>query len=970
MLKDIFRLDSIRGRYLMIASLFIISVIAATWTAHIKVGAGSDQSLKHTLLRQELKQQLFHMENNLSSTEKSLLLYLLTPNPQQHQQTIDLLNQLSADFLSLSNHSIAQQRDNIKINLLSIETELAKLSTAIRQILSIRVDINQLYPANQLIDKMSGAHMAFTSSADIATEMLNNNTDQTQTILAYQLFSDVRYNWAKMIAAFRMYIANRFGVFGSPEAGMLAQGNNVDIYAESIAQSLKQLTELDDQELLSLELSDALQTMKQSYAIWMQNNQKAKSIYHSSSWRTDIPLFQNKIKKQLAHIWDSLHAMDKELDVFANDDVRDLTQTTNILSQAFGLIALILVIGTLLTFLAFEYSIRRPLSSIANAIKIETLEETSSPLPKTHMVETRDIVDSFDEMRERVLNRQRRLEAILDNAGEAIMTINVSGIIETFNVAAKNLFGYEAEECIGKNINMLLPGPHKEAHNQYIKQYMLTGKSNIIGNEREVQAVHKSGELIPVSLKVSDTKLPGKQIFTGIIFDMRERKKMLKHFKKMAEHDGLTDLYNRSYFQDELERVVEQVIRHPSHLHAVLYIDLDNFKYVNDTMSHAAGDHLLIEVASILRKRARKSDLIARFGGDEFTVLLFDTYEANAIHTADAFRRQIAEFSFFYGGKEIDIGCSIGIALVDNNTKSAEEVLSQADFACNLAKRQGRNRVYLFKTEDQQNVNSLSLDMGWSRRIKIALEKDHFALACQAIVNTRTRKLECYEVLIRMLDENNEIIMPGGFLPAAERFGLAADIDHWVIANAIDTLIEQRKNSPKLRYAINLSGMTLSNTNIYDVIQEKLKQTGLDPSALTFEVTETAAIADMNRAQIFLSQLQNLGCKTALDDFGSGMSSFAYLKDLPIDIVKIDGRFVKNLAENPVDRAMVKAMSEISQALNKQTVAEFVQDEKTMELLAQYGVDYGQGYYLGRPEMVTPYSASLGNMNTKKVGLG
>ncbi len=954
-LKDIFRLDSIRGRYLMIASLFIVSVITVTWTAHMKVGAGSDQSLKHTLLRQKLKQHLFHMENTLNRTEKSLLLYLLTPNPQQHQLTIDLLDQLSESFLSISNHSIAQQRDNIKINLFTIEAELAKLSATIRRILSIRVDINQLYPANQLIAKMSAAHRAFTSSADLAIEMLNNNNNQAQAILIDRIFSDVRYNWAKMIAAFRMYIANRFGVFGSPEAGMLAQGNNVDIYAESIAKSLKRLTEFDDKQLLSLELTDALQTMNESYPTWIQYYQQAKSIYHSNNWRTDIPLFQGKIKKQLTFIWDSLHAMDKELDAFANDDVRDLTQTTYILSQAFGLIAIILIVGTLLTFLAFEYSIRRPLSSIAKAIKIETLEETSFPLAKTHMIETQDIIDSFDEMRKRVLNRQRRLEAILDNAGEAIITINVSGIIETFNVAAKNLFGYEAEECIGKNINMLLPSPHQKAHDQYIKQYMLTGKRNIIGSDREVEAVHKSGELIPVSLKVSDTKLPEKQVFTGIIVDIRERKKMLEHFKKMAEHDSLTDLYNRSYFQNKLDQVIDQVARHQSHFHAVLYIDLDNFKYVNDTMSHAAGDYLLIEVANILRKRVRKMDLIARFGGDEFTVLLSDTCQTNATHTADLFREAIAESSFFYDGKEIDIGCSIGIARVDRHTKSTEGVLSQADFACNLAKRHGRNRVHLFKTEDQQNVNNLSLDMGWSRRIKIALEKNRFVLACQAIVNTRTRQTECYEVLIRMLDENNEIIMPGGFLPAAERFGLAANIDHWVIINAIDTLIEQRKNFPHLRYAINLSGMTLSNSNTYNVIQEKLEQTALDPSALTFEVTETAAIADMNRAFTFLSQLKKLGCKTALDDFGSGMSSFAYLKDLPVDIVKIDGRFVKNLAENSVDQAMVKAMNEISQALDKQTVAEFVQDEKTMELLAQYGVNYGQGFYLGRPEIVTPY---------------
>jgi EAL domain-containing protein (putative c-di-GMP-specific phosphodiesterase class I) len=245
----------------------------------------------------------------------------------------------------------------------------------------------------------------------------------------------------------------------------------------------------------------------------------------------------------------------------------------------------------------------------------------------------------------------------------------------------------------------------------------------------------------------------------------------------------------------------------------------------------------------------------------------------------------------------------------------------------------------------------MTADMGWSRRIKHAIDNGRFALACQPIVSTQDRTLESFEVLIRMLDEDESLIMPGGFLATAERFGFANDIDRWVIVHGIDKLIEQRRTAPNARYSINLSAQTLSDPSICDFIVEKLETSGLDPTALTFEITETAAIADMNVAAKLLSRLQRIGCKIALDDFGSCMPSFAYLKNLPVDIVKIDGHFVKQLAENPVDQAIVKGMNEIVHALGKKTVAEFVENEESFRLLGVYGVDYAQGYYLGRPEL-------------------
>ena len=260
--------------------------------------------------------------------------------------------------------------------------------------------------------------------------------------------------------------------------------------------------------------------------------------------------------------------------------------------------------------------------------------------------------------------------------------------------------------------------------------------------------------------------------------------------------------------------------------------------------------------------------------------------------------------------------------------------------------------MYVFEVKDEANVAAMSLDMGWSRRIKDAIEHDQFVLVAQPIVDTRSRQATAYEVLLRLRDEHGELIMPNGFLPSAERFGLATQVDRWVIVHAIRTLATLIPESPGLRFSINLSGQTLSEPDVCDLIIAELRRAKLDPSALTFEVTETVAIANMLLAETFLGKLKAIGCSTALDDFGSGMSSFAYLRELPVDYVKIDGRFVRNMPTSTVDQAMVRAMNDIAHALGKRTVAEFVENEECFRLLCEYGVDFAQGMHLGRPETI------------------
>ena len=557
----------------------------------------------------------------------------------------------------------------------------------------------------------------------------------------------------------------------------------------------------------------------------------------------------------------------------------------------------------------------------------------------------------------KIAANEARYAAILDHAAEGIFIFDKQGVIHSFNRSAEQLFGYRADEIVGQDIATLITPPGVFEHSKdHLKEFMQAEISRLIGREGELTGFHKDGASFHIALKVRAVVLDEKEMFTAMAADISERRALMDHLKSVAEHDGLTGLYNRSYFQGELERLVDLTKRtkQPS---ALLYIDLDHFKYVNDTLGHSAGDRLLIEISTILVKRARKSDLIARLGGDEFTVLIYNT-QADQVHdTAESFRKALADYPFKQGAEQVDIGCSIGVAMVTEETQSAGETLSRADIACHLAKRGGRNRVHIFNPTDEADVTAMSVDMGWSRRIKDAVETGRFALACQPIVATHSGEIESFEVLTRMLDEQNGLIMPSAFLPSAERFGLAGEIDKWVIVNAIETLAEQRIHSPGMRYSLKLSSQTISDLGVCDLIQETLRCSDLDPAALTFEVTESVAISDMSLAETFLSRLRHIGCKTSLDDFGSGMSSFSHLRDLPIDYVKIDGRFVRRMATSPVDQTIVKAMNEIAHALGKQTIAEFVEDEVTMNLLRAYGIDYAQGYYLGRPDVFMPCKA-------------
>ncbi|BAU48065.1 diguanylate cyclase [Sulfurifustis variabilis] len=946
------RWASIRGRYFLIAAAFSLLLLGAAWVANIQVLEASRRSDVNLVERETVLRTLRAVADHIWEAETALQTFMLVPGDAARRRAeTSLIDAAAKAGQVLSADSIfANEADRELVE--GLRTRLGRLRREIGRLMDMRTSPEKLFPAMPImIERMLPEQTTFNTAAGLAiNEMESDPAPQNHEI--YRLFADARYASTQMVGAFRVWVANRFGIFGEPETAMAAQAVNIRQYAERVDRDIEALIALDRRGTLDLQHSLSLQQMMNAHREWLRQYRQVAAIFTSERWRTDTPLMRDTVQPLFVQTWSALREIEKTMEGRSTADLSSLAGVADALSRAIWLLAGVGLAVAALGYLLFEFSVRRPIARVAHALKAEAAGKSGAVPLEASTREIGDLMIAFDHMRRQVHSRQQRLETILDHAAEGIITFDESGVIERFNKAAERLFGYAEGEIVGKDIGTLIVPPERRPG--YVEHFMRTEIQRLIGHEGEVTGRHKDGSSFAMALKISRMQLDGRVLYTGLVADISERKAMVEHLKNMAEHDGLTGLYNRTYFQQELERVVERAHRTKGHTCAVLYLDLDNFKYVNDTLGHAAGDRLLIEVAGILHKRARKSDLISRFGGDEFMVLLYDTTPELALRAAESFRKKLVDYHFQHDGERVDIGCSIGVAAIGPDTASAEEALSQADLACHLAKRNGRNQVHAFRPSDADNVAAMSIDMGVSRRIKEAIAHDRFALACQPIVSTGSRAVEAYEVLIRMLDDSGQLIMPSGFLPAAERFGLAADIDRWVIANAIESLARQRKTAPTLRYSINLSGQTLSQPVVCDLVQEKLRETGLDPTALIFEVTETVAIADMATAQVFLSRLREMGCRTALDDFGSGMSSFAYLRDLPVDFVKIDGRFVRNLAGNEVDRAMVKAMNEIVHALGKRTIAEFVENEASFRLLAEFGVDYAQGYHLGRPDVTLP----------------
>ena len=461
-----------------------------------------------------------------------------------------------------------------------------------------------------------------------------------------------------------------------------------------------------------------------------------------------------------------------------------------------------------------------------------------------------------------------------------------------------------------------------------------------------------------VEVTVAPIKDHNNQLIGSVvaIHDISELRGMARELSYQASHDPLTGLANRREFESRVEGLLEAARREGS-VHALCYVDLDQFKVINDTCGHIAGDELLRQLAPLLQRSIRSTDVLARLGGDEFGILLQGCGLKKASEIVSGLHDTLKEFRFPWQDKVFDIGASMGLVTITEHSGTLSDILSDADAACYIAKEQGRNRIHIYES-DTSVVAQHKGRMQWYTRINRALEEGRFELHFQPIQAATVSAKESSvtgEFLLRMQSENGDLIAPGVFIPAAERYHLMPGIDGWVVREVLKVLGRyhaEDRDSGEI-YTINLSAQSLGEEYFLTFLREQILNSGVAAHKLCFEITETAAISNLTSAIGFIDELKTLGCHFALDDFGSGVSSLANLKKLPVDYVKIDGEFVRGMRDDPADRAMVHSIIEISKVMGLQTIAEFVEDKQLAGILAEMGADYVQGYHIGRPQPVT-----------------
>lgn len=445
---------------------------------------------------------------------------------------------------------------------------------------------------------------------------------------------------------------------------------------------------------------------------------------------------------------------------------------------------------------------------------------------------------------------------------------------------------------------------------------------------------------------------------------LSERDAMLM---KLANHDNLTGLYNRRRFVEELNVELANIAVH-GHTSALFFIDLDQFKYVNDTCGHPAGDRLIRKVADELLRSVRHSDVVARFGGDEFVVLVCDADRGAARALAEVILANMRRLAHVEQERVFHVHCSIGVTMVIDSKSNPDDLIAEADIACREAKSSGRNRLHFF-VQEERSVERASLDVGWMNKLRHAVDTNAFQLRFQPINRIDTGVTTHHEVLLRLPGEDGKLMSPDAFLPAAVRFGLMSEIDLWTIRRASRAFEELVGDCPQLRLSINLSANAFENEDLTRFVETAFIRHGVPPERIIFEITESLAVRRPRHVESQIAELRQMGCQLALDDFGTGYSSFGYLQKLHFDFIKIDGAFVQDITNNPVDQKMIKLIAEIGREANMQTIAEYVQNAESLELLGELGVDLAQGYFIGRPAArplfkTTPIS--LGSQRLKR----
>lgn len=558
-----------------------------------------------------------------------------------------------------------------------------------------------------------------------------------------------------------------------------------------------------------------------------------------------------------------------------------------------------------------------------------------------------------------ILFREReRAQVTVESIGDGVITTDITGKVEYINPVAERLTGWNNIDAHGQELDQVmhlideftrldLPNP--------VKNCLHEATSVCLPNSTILLARNKKQQF---SIEVTASPLRGYHAdIIGcvlVLHDVTELRGMARQMSYQATHDALTGLVNRREFEHRLEEALVTA-RRDNRSHAMCYLDLDQFKVVNDTCGHIAGDELLKQLAAHLHTVVRETDTLARLGGDEFGVLLENCPLKKAEEIANELRNIVKSFRFAWQDKIFDVGVSVGLVQITAASGGLSDVMSSADSACYVAKDHGRNRVQVFQS-DNLDLADRHGEMQWVTQITKGMEDNRFVLYAQMLssIGKNQQAGQHYEILIRLLDENNSLVPPAKFIPAAERYNIMPRLDRWVISTVFGYLAQLVHDVPSYNLdndmcAINLSGTTLSDEQLLEFIQEQLHAHGLPPGMFCFEITETSAIANLSRASRLIRELRHMGCRFALDDFGTGLSSFSYLKNLQVDYLKIDGGFVMDMLQDPLDHAIVSSINQIGHVMGIKTIAESVENNKILGKLEHMGVDFAQGFAIAKP---------------------
>ena len=815
-----FRPHSLRQRYLCVAVALCLVVVTSAILTERYVSATSRSSAQNIDTRNQIQQRTRIIRNAVWGAEYALQSYILAPASWYHDAVLANFEDASREVTEL------QSEIWIQDNQLSSTADelLANLKTLQRQsdeLMSIRVDVERLFPSAHLMDNvLSPTNANFQTAVRLALDEIATEEDPSRSV-TYQAFEDARHAWSQMISAFRLYVVRRAGIYSDTEQGLRDASHDVTLLSELTEQHLHTLTLLDRKGKLGLQASDSLRQLKEYTGTWSKAFEEFRVLQETEHWRSDVPLIQNAVQPLFASIWNQLDQIDKQLEMNAEQDVSLWSEVGQRLNVNLLLLSALALFAIAVGFVFFQRTVLTPLSQLTSAMKAVAKGEGHARLPNVNSIEARDLVEAFAHMRRNV-------------------------------------------------------------------------------HERQIELRHQT------------------------------------------LHDALTGLPNRVLLKDRLQQAILGGEREINANFCLLMIDLDRFKEINDTLGHQAGDLVLCEIGKRLTKLLRKSDTVARLGGDEFAILLPETRLRQAQEIAQVIAESI-EQPILYNERDLLLGASIGLALYPEHGRDVDTLLKRADVAMYVAKQNGLDYSVYSVQQDQHSVGRLAL----ISELRTAIAENELTLHYQPKMDFQTGRISGVEALLRWPQWS---AVPTEYLiKTAEKTGLIKPLTQWVLNHALAQMSTWRKNGIHIPVAVNLSTWNLAHSDIDVIIDDLLVQHGVPPEMLELEITENSMMKNPTQAMSILDRLHTLGVKLTVDDYGTGFSSLAYLKTMPVDQVKIDKSFVIDMLEDENDAVIVRSTIDLAHNLGMKVVAEGVSNSEIWDLLEILRCDTAQGYFIAHP---------------------